>query len=210
MSYAAHRYAILFGSLLATLGVLPLLRPLGFDGDWFEVFLAGNLLAAVLTVGKGWLRRMALTVLAMALVARVGAAWLGLAAMSGASRGIWSGLALLALASALKTALQGKAIDTEKICAALSVYLLAGYFFGITYSVMDQVTPGALTVGGTAEPAGLSVPTAIYFSFITLASLGYGDVLPVSDAARGLAAIEVIGGQLYLAVMVARLVGAWR
>ncbi len=60
MSFAAHRYAILFGSLLATLGVLPLLRPLGFGGDWFEVLLAGNLLAAVLAVGTGWLRRMAL------------------------------------------------------------------------------------------------------------------------------------------------------
>ncbi len=210
MSYASHRYAILFGSLLATLGALPLLRPLGFDGDWIEVFLAVNLLAAVLAVGAGWLRRLALAVLAVALLARIGAASLGLAVLSHGSRGIWSVLAFLAMASALKAALQGGAIDTEKICAALSVYLLAGFFFGLTYAAMDNTTPGALTVGGAVEPTGLSVPTAIYFSFITLASLGYGDVLPVSDAVRGLAAIEVIGGQLYLAVMVARLVGAWR
>ena len=50
----------------------------------------------------------------------------------------------------------------------------------------------------------------MYFSFVTLASLGYGDILPLSDPARGLAIVEVVGGQLYLAVMVARLVSAWR
>ena len=56
----------------------------------------------------------------------------------------------------------------------------------------------------------MSVTTAIYFSFVTLASLGYGDVLPVSDPARGLAVLQVVSGQLYLAVLVARLVGMRR
>src|SRR4029453_5872531 len=48
---------------------------------------------------------------------------------------------------------------------------------------------------------------AVYYSFVTLATLGYGDYLPRTDLARGLAQFEVIGGQLFLAVMVARLIG---
>jgi hypothetical protein len=51
--------------------------------------------------------------------------------------------------------------------------------------------------------------TAIYFSFGTLATLGYGDVVPVSDVARGVDMFEAIAGQLYLAVMVARLVSLY-
>jgi voltage-gated potassium channel Kch len=55
----------------------------------------------------------------------------------------------------------------------------------------------------------LSEQSAVYYSFVTLATLGYGDILPRSDIARGIATFEVIGGQLFLAVMVARLIGAF-
>jgi hypothetical protein len=50
---------------------------------------------------------------------------------------------------------------------------------------------------------------AIYFSFITIATLGYGDIVPVNGAARGLAMLEAIGGQMYLAVLVARMVSLY-
>lgn len=49
----------------------------------------------------------------------------------------------------------------------------------------------------------------MYFSFVTLATLGYGDIVPRSDVARSLAIIEAVAGQLYLAVMVARLVSIY-
>jgi len=57
-------------------------------------------------------------------------------------------------------------------------------------------------------PGQLDLQTAIYFSFVTLATLGYGDIVPVTPTARGFAVSEAILGQLYLAVLVARLVGA--
>jgi hypothetical protein len=53
------------------------------------------------------------------------------------------------------------------------------------------------------------MPSAIYFSFVTLATLGYGDVLPRSETARGIAIVEAIAGQLFLAVMIARLVSIY-
>jgi voltage-gated potassium channel Kch len=51
--------------------------------------------------------------------------------------------------------------------------------------------------------------TAIYFSFVTLATIGYGDVVPLTDVARSLAILEGVGGQLFLAVLVARLVSLY-
>jgi hypothetical protein len=75
--------------------------------------------------------------------------------------------------------------------------------------LLCQVGSIAFIKGATVE-SSISNSTAVYFSFVTLASRGHGDIVPLSDPARGLAVIEVIGGQLYLAVLVARLVGVVR
>ena len=82
--------------------------------------------------------------------------------------------------------------------------MLAGLFFGQIYWSIEQAWPGSLT-----GPDPVTDSTAVYYSFVTLATLGYGDYLPRSDLARGIATFEVIGGQLFLAVMVARLIGAF-
>ena len=82
--------------------------------------------------------------------------------------------------------------------------MLAGLFFGQIYWALEQAVPGSL-VG----PDPVTDATTVYYSFVTLATLGYGDYLPRTDLARGLATFEVIGGQLFLAVMVARLIGAF-
>jgi len=58
-------------------------------------------------------------------------------------------------------------------------------------------------------PGAFSLARGIYFSFVTLATLGYGDLVPNSDLTRGLAVLEAVAGQLYVAVIVARLVGAY-
>jgi hypothetical protein len=207
-TYARHRYAVLFYSLLVSMAVAPLLRPLGFGGDTVDLLLAANLVAAVLAVGERPQRRIALAIVGSVLLARLIAELFNAHAITNGSRALWSILALLAVANGLRFALRGRTVSGEQIYAALSAYLLAGFFFGQLYWVLEQFWPGSIVVGGSAAPG--SVSTTIYFSFVTLASLGYGDVLPISDPARGLAMAEVVGGQLYLAVMVARLVGAWR
>ena len=95
-------------------------------------------------------------------------------------------------------------MDAEHLYAALSAYLLAGIFFGISYWVLEQIAPRTFTTTGD-----FSRVSAIYFSFVTLATLGYGDIVPRSDVARGLAILEGVGGQLFLAVLVARLVSLY-
>jgi hypothetical protein len=122
---------------------------------------------------------------------------------------VGSALALVAAASAVRFAVRAQMISAEQIYAALSAYLLAGLFFGVLHWAIAVAWPGSFgEAGAPGTPAGFPLSTAIYYSFVTLATLGYGDVVPKTEVARGLAVIEAVGGQLYIAVTIARLVGA--
>jgi voltage-gated potassium channel Kch len=118
--------------------------------------------------------------------------------------GFWTLIALCAAATALRFAMRAQKVDSEHLYAALSAYLLVGVFFGLFYWVIEQTAPGAFNVSD-----GLSRTSAIYFSFVTLATLGYGDIVPRTEVARGLAVLEGVGGQLFLAVLVARLISLY-
>jgi voltage-gated potassium channel len=208
-TYAAYRYAVLFYLLLATLGVSPLLTGLGFSADLLQVLVALSLLLAVLDVpGPRW--RRALVVLAAVVIALriVPASAVGTQAPVSALV-VGAGVGLLAAASAMRFALRGRVADAEHVYAALSAYLLAGQFFGVLYWAIAAAWPGSFADPAAAgSAAGLSLSSAMYFSFVTLATLGYGDVVPRSDMARGLAVLEAVGGQLFVAVTIARLVSA--
>src|SRR5262249_22867243 len=122
---------------------------------------------------------------------------------------IISVLALVAAAAAVRFAVRARQISAEQIYAALSAYLLAGLFFGVLHWAIAATWPGSLVeAGASGVPAALSLSTAVYYSFVTLATLGYGDVVPKSELARGVAVLEAVSGQLYVAVTIARLVGA--
>jgi ion channel len=130
--------------------------------------------------------------------------WLDHPILSAMTLTIWTVIGLVAAAGALRFAMRARLVDAEHLYAALSAYLLAGIFLGVLYWVLQQIWPGSFAVTGE-----FSRVSAIYFSFVTLATLGYGDIVPRSDVARGLAIVEGIGGQLFLAVMVARLVSLY-
>jgi voltage-gated potassium channel len=202
--YFRRRYTILFYSLLFTMVAAPLSGALGLEATLIELFLAGNLLAAVIPVGSRRGRRLLLGILVAALIFRLGTSLFNQTTLAAASLMIWTMVALIAASLALRFALRARSIDREHVYAALSAYLLAGLFFGNFYWVLEQVRPGTFALTGDFSPN-----SAIYFSFVTLATLGYGDVVPRTDVARGLAVLEGVGGQLFLAVMVARLVSLY-
>ena len=204
--HGAHRYMVLFYTLLATLAAAPLLTALRFDADLLQIFLAFNLLVALLDVpGQGW-RVLLMLLAAVAVGLRIApASAVGMGVTTGALA-LASVLALLAAVSAARFAMRAQVINAEQIYAALSVYLLAGLFFGLLYWALELTWPGSF---GEASPSTtFRLSTAIYFSFVTLATLGFGDVVPRTEAARGVAVLEAVGGQLYVAVTIARLVGA--
>jgi len=203
--YASHRHAILFYSLLTTIGAAPLLVALRFDGALLEFFLALNLLAGVLGFEAGWTRRTLLILTITAVVIHFVSAQ-GAAEVRPAVLAFWTAIALLSAASSIRFAMRSTRVDAEHIYAALSAYLLAGIFFGVLYHGIESVWPGSFNIAGAQGEFPLF--DAMYFSFVTLATLGYGDLLPVSEIARGLAIIEAVSGQLFLAVMIARLVSS--
>lgn len=100
----------------------------------------------------------------------------------------------------------GTQVDRNLIYGAMCVYLLMGLIWAILYGLIFQFLPGSFN-GIEGVDGKAPMDTLLYFSFITLASLGYGDITPVAPLARTLAYFEVIGGQLYIAIMLAGLVG---
>jgi uncharacterized membrane protein YvlD (DUF360 family) len=173
-------------------------------GALIDLLLAASLLAAVMPVGTQRSRRALLIATALVWLVRPITAWFDHPALSAMTLGLWTLIALFAAAGALRFAVAATEVDAEHLYAALSAYLLAGIFFGLFYWVLEQIGPG--TFAGAGQFTRMS---ALYFSFVTLATLGYGDIVPRTDIARGLAIVEGVGGQLFLAVMVARLVSLY-
>ena len=190
--------------LLLTVGGVPLITTLGFTGALVDFLLAANLLAAAMPVSEGRGRRVLLAMMALVWLARSATAWFDHPALSAMTLGLWTLIGMFAAAAALRFAMRATSVDAEHLYAALSAYLLAGIFFGSFYWVLEQIGPGTFAATGD-----FSRMSALYFSFVTLATLGYGDIVPRTDVARGLAIVEGVGGQLFLAVMVARLVSLY-
>ena len=204
--YQRRRFAWLFFSLLLTIGVHPVLETLGFGFNPLELLLAVNLIAAIASAAhEGWIRALLLLGIGF-IITRGIRAVLGVKALLPISQVLWILASLLATAATVRHALGGRGVDAERIFAALDAYLLAGLIFGVGYQLLDQTWPASF---GAASASDLDLAHAIYFSFVTIATLGYGDIVPVSDAARGLVILEAVGGQMYLAVLVARLVSLY-
>ncbi len=96
-------------------------------------------------------------------------------------------------------------VDTNVLCAGISGYLMLGLLWMLAYLALAQRSPHAFNVpSGSLDPF-----SAFYFSFMTLCTVGYGDITPVSKAARMLAVLEAITGLFYTAVLISRLVSVY-
>lgn len=94
-------------------------------------------------------------------------------------------------------------INVARIQGAVAVYLLLGLAWGAAYELVDLAHPGAFT---TSAPQQHERFHFAYFSFVVLTTVGFGDITPVDPVARSLAALEALVGQLYPAILLARLV----
>ena len=98
-------------------------------------------------------------------------------------------------------------ITFDIIAAGISVYLFFGNICGFIYAIISRLDPNAFSIPDvTASYVGDSignVSSAMYFSFVTLTTLGYGDITPINEFARSLAYLEAAMGQIYLTVLIA-------
>ena len=77
--------------------------------------------------------------------------------------------------------------------------------WAFVFSVLEAINPGSFAIGDRQIEVGLSL--FIYYSFVTITTLGYGDISPITAPANSFSFLEAVTGQLYLAILIARLVG---
>jgi len=114
------------------------------------------------------------------------------------------------VAHLLRFIVRAPRVDTNVLCAGLSGYLLLGLLWLPMHLMVARLNPAAFALpAGASAGATLDGFSAFYFSFSTLCTIGYGDITPVSKAARMLAVTEAITGLFYLAVLISRLVAVY-
>ena len=118
------------------------------------------------------------------------------------------GFLLVAIVYTMKQIALSNEISTNRIVGAICVYLLLGVIWAMTYTVVELASPGSFAGFSPMQEQGWDSEW-LYFSFVTMTTLGYGDILPISAIARGLAYFQAVVGQFYIAVLVAGLVSAY-
>ena len=102
------------------------------------------------------------------------------------------------------------AISSGRIYASVSLYLMLATFWFALYNLMEAIYPNSFVQAGAPATARIPRAALLYFSLTTLTTVGYGDIIPVTPAARVFAALEGAAGVLYIAITVARLVAAYQ
>lgn len=114
----------------------------------------------------------------------------------------------LSLWFAMRGVLQDETVDLNRLTGAICVYLLLGVMWGIAYAVVAYVFPGSFTGLGDTYTFD-NWTKLLYYSFVTLTTLGYGDITPVRPVAQALAYLQAVAGIFYIAILVGTLVGAF-
>ena len=210
--YSRRRFACLFVSLLTSLVAAPVFGAVGLSTTFMEVFLAFNILAAVLITLFSFGTYVGLGLLALLIVARGAHALVGYEPLLATSQGIGAFICLVAACIMLRFILSEGTVTSERIFAALDVHLLIGIMCGLLFCIFEEEWPGSFAFQGSSFVGSKQnlLAHTIYFSFVTLGTLGYGDMIPISGPARALAVAEAISGQMYLVVIVARLVSLYK
>ncbi len=169
--------------------VLALILWLGIERRWW---LPLSLSAAVTVALSGWIAVRDIAVLDPAHALLLGSRYVSGALFYGA-----------AAISVMRRLFLEKNVTADTIIGGATVYLLLGLFWALLYHLAALGDPHAFS----REAAELDTFQLAYFSYITLTTVGYGDIFPSNRFAGVLSVLEAIAGQFYLAVFVARLVG---
>ena len=205
------RFRLLFAALTVLVAAMPFLRPGALGAVLLQVLFTLLLLSGLYAVSDG---RRALVVAAGFAGPALVLAWAGRftanTAVSGIGALLLAGFLVFTGWEIVKYIVRARRVTSELIFGATSVYLMMGVVGALLFAVLDMWSPGSLRMpdgAGSGVEDATQFSAVTYYSFVTLTTLGYGDITPVSRLARSLSTMEAVTGQLYLAVLVARVVG---
>jgi voltage-gated potassium channel len=115
---------------------------------------------------------------------------------------------LLTISLAIRQVVSSGPINANRVIGAICIYLLLGLIWALFYVLLNMAIPGSFSaqIGGAPFQ---QVHHFMYYSFVTLTTLGYGDILPIRETARALSTIETIFGQFYIAILVGGVVATF-
>lgn len=112
-----------------------------------------------------------------------------------------------AIALLLRYVFDRQVMTSDRLWGAASAYLMIGLLWSFLFAIVDRSHPGSFSVRGTIEM--LPLHDLIYFSFSSLTTTGFGDIVPVGRIAKTATTLQVIVGQLFIAILIAKLVGVY-
>jgi hypothetical protein len=207
----AERVGNAFGLVLLLIIVAYVLGSLVPYRGWTAVLTtAVAASAAVIALGSAGARRWAVRsagLLAFASVMlAVLAAILDEPQLLGSSAIVQVLLLLVAAGAVLRAVVTAPEVDFRTILGALSVYMTFGLLFTFLYAFLDKIQDGAFFANGAAASGG----DTLFFSFTTLTTTGYGNLVPAAQPGKMFAGLEMLIGQIFLVTLVAGLVSLWR
>jgi hypothetical protein len=181
-------------------------------GDAVEsILLTLVLLSAVLAIGGG--RRTLIWAIVLVIPALVGRwAYYGWSERVSPEAGLFPGLVFIVFVviHLLRFILRAPRVTSEVLYAGIATYLMLGVLWAFAYLLVARLVPDSFAfTAGTASGQSMKGFNGLYFSFVTLSTVGYGDIIPVSPAARLLAIVEATAGMIYMTVLIARLVALY-
>jgi len=216
---ARFRYIYLFGAFL--LLILTVAASSAFGRGWWLQLIVSSAFLAMLIVGalasseSGIARRVTLGLAAVTVVLRVWLEFSNNLLLEAVTYAVVIAVLCAVAALTIRHLLKSREVTTDALAASLCAYGFLVAVWAAAYSLLELVQPGSFSYPGFSELQremrfGLGESaTALYFSFVTITTLGYGDIVPATDASRLLAATEAFLGQAYIAILVAKLVGQY-
>jgi Ion channel len=198
--------------LLLSLLLAILLTPLLEHGNWSRLVLAAvTFIPVVLSIVrlsqiKRWVWPSVLLALGNVIFVVAGNTFRS-RTLTGIRWGFLAAFFALTAAGLFSYLRNSRSVAQAQLYTAVNIYLLLGLLWATLYLAIDAFSPGSIQVG--SHPADRQTEL-LYFSLITLSTIGYGDIVPLSGEARILAALEGVTGVLYIAITVALLVSRFR
>jgi hypothetical protein len=203
-----QRYGVLLIALVATFSFLGLMEPSDFQRIGGTVLVGATLMLALnaAEIPGRWLRTSGILVgvlVVAVVIASIGGNERNAIAIVGISNGLLVAVAPWAVVKGvLRNLRQTGAVTVTVVAGVLCLYLLLGLFFAFVYTTIQGVHDAPFFANGATATSARSV----YFSFVTLATVGYGDYTAATNLGHTLSITEALLGQIYLVTVVATIV----